>query len=99
VGIVALTLAAASVCSAGCTGRPATSWSPARVVLADGRVVDCDHESEPDLFWARGAGGGQFGVVTALTFVKPTAVLDHQAGILPDDATVVLARWNGLRRG
>jgi hypothetical protein len=27
------------------------------------------------------------------------AVLDHQAGVLHDDATVVLARWNGLRAG
>jgi FAD/FMN-containing dehydrogenase len=41
----------------------------AQVVLADGRVVDCDDGHEPDLFWAlRGAGGGQFGVVTSLRF-------------------------------
>ena len=41
----------------------------AQVVLADGSVVECDAEREPDLFWAlRGAGGGQFGVVTRLTF-------------------------------
>ncbi|GAA3515470.1 FAD-binding oxidoreductase [Actinocatenispora rupis] len=41
----------------------------ARVVLADGSVVDCDAEREPELFWAlRGAGGGQFGVVTSLRF-------------------------------
>lgn len=41
----------------------------ARVVLADGSVVDCDEDREPDLFWAlRGAGGGQFGVVTSLRF-------------------------------
>jgi FAD/FMN-containing dehydrogenase len=41
----------------------------AQVVLADGSVVDFDHDHEPDLFWAlRGAGGGQFGVVTSLRF-------------------------------
>ncbi|TCC08066.1 FAD-binding oxidoreductase [Kribbella soli] len=41
----------------------------ATVVLADGNVVTCDAEREDDLFWAlRGAGGGQFGVVTSLVF-------------------------------
>jgi FAD/FMN-containing dehydrogenase len=41
----------------------------AQVVLPDGSVVDCDRDREPDLFWAlRGAGGGQFGVVTSLRF-------------------------------
>ena len=41
----------------------------ARVVLADGSVTDCDRDREPELFWAlRGAGGGQFGVVTSLRF-------------------------------
>jgi hypothetical protein len=41
----------------------------AQVVLPDGSVVDCDHNHEPDLFWGlRGAGGGQFGVVTSLRF-------------------------------
>jgi FAD/FMN-containing dehydrogenase len=38
-------------------------------VLADGRVVDCDEHREPNLFWAlRGAGGGQFGIVTTFLF-------------------------------
>jgi FAD/FMN-containing dehydrogenase len=41
----------------------------AEVVLPDGSVADCDNDHEPDLFWGlRGAGGGQFGVVTSLRF-------------------------------
>ena len=50
----------------------------AQVVLAGGTIVDCDADREPDLFWAlRGAGGGQFGVVTELRFAtvpEPVAV-------------------------
>jgi hypothetical protein len=39
----------------------------ADVVLADGNVVRADAEQHPDLFWAlRGAGGGNFGVVTSM---------------------------------
>jgi FAD/FMN-containing dehydrogenase len=41
----------------------------ARVVLADGSIVECDEHREEDLFWAlRGSGGGNFGVVTSLVF-------------------------------
>ena len=41
----------------------------AEVALADGRVIDCDTDHDADLFWAlRGAGGGNFGVVTSLVF-------------------------------
>src|SRR5919112_6049149 len=39
------------------------------IVLADGRVVVCDEQHDEELFWAlRGAGGGNFGVVTSLIF-------------------------------
>ena len=40
----------------------------ARVVTADGRVRHVDADTNEDLFWAcRGGGGGNFGIVTALT--------------------------------
>lgn len=47
----------------------------AQVALADGRLVWCDTQREPDLFWAlRGAGGGLFGAVTALVLRTRPAV-------------------------
>jgi FAD/FMN-containing dehydrogenase len=40
-----------------------------QIVVADGRVLECDDHHDEDLFWAlRGGGPGNFGVVTALTF-------------------------------
>lgn len=58
----------------------------AQVVLADGSVVDCDDDREPELFWAlRGAGGGQFGVVTVLRYAT-----------VPEPMTTRIdARWSG----
>jgi FAD/FMN-containing dehydrogenase len=41
----------------------------ARLVLASGDLIACDQQTRPDLFWAlQGGGGGNFGVVTSLTF-------------------------------
>lgn len=41
----------------------------AQIVLADGRILHCDESHNEDLFWAlRGAGSGNFGAVTSLTF-------------------------------
>jgi len=36
------------------------------LVTADGRLVRCDRDHVPDLFWALRGGGGSFGVVTAV---------------------------------
>lgn len=44
------------------------------IVLANGAKITADASQNADLFWAcRGAGGGQFGVVTSLTFAVAAA--------------------------
>jgi FAD/FMN-containing dehydrogenase len=46
----------------------------AQVVLADGRLVECDQHRDAGLFWAlRGAGGGQFGIVSSFRFTTVPA--------------------------
>jgi FAD/FMN-containing dehydrogenase len=38
------------------------------LVTADGKVLDVDEASHPDLFWALRGGGGNFGVATSFTY-------------------------------
>ncbi|WP_433185390.1 FAD-binding oxidoreductase [Actinoallomurus sp. CA-150999] len=73
VGIAGLTLGGGLGLMGRLHGLTCDALLSAQVVLADGRVVDCDLDREPELFWAlRGAGGGQFGVVTSLVFATVT---------------------------
>jgi FAD/FMN-containing dehydrogenase len=68
----------------------------ATVVLADGSVVTCDEQHEPDLFWAlRGSGGGQFGVVTSLVFAAvPSPAATRFILTWPrEHAAAVIAAW------
>jgi FAD/FMN-containing dehydrogenase len=68
----------------------------AQVVLADGRVVECDEHHDGELFWAlRGAGGGHFGVVTSLVFrtlPAPATTVFHLVWP-PAAAAAVVQAW------
>ncbi len=71
----------------------------AQVVLAEGTVVDCDNDRQPDLFWAlRGAGGGQFGVVTSLRFdtvpePQTTRIEARWPGVAPENLVAAWQAW------
>ncbi|HEX3811392.1 MAG TPA: FAD-binding oxidoreductase [Mycobacteriales bacterium] len=66
------------------------------IVTADGQVHTCTARHDADLFWAcRGGGGGNFGVVTGLTFkTRPTQPLATWYLSWPwSAAPAILAAW------
>jgi hypothetical protein len=68
VGVTGYTLGGGAGWLGRTFGYAADSVVSADVVLADGRLVTADRDRHPDLFWALRGGGGNFGVVTSLTF-------------------------------
>jgi FAD/FMN-containing dehydrogenase len=68
----------------------------AEVVLADGRVVECDEQRHEDLFWAlRGAGAQGLGVATRLTLrtvPEPAATSFHLTWPY-ELASALIAAW------
>ena len=96
VGIAGLTLGGGLGILGRSHGLTADGLLGARVVLADGRVAETDERREPELFWAlRGAGGGQFGVVTSFVFrtlpAPPVATGLHLSWPFEHAAAVVRA--------
>ena len=68
----------------------------AQVVLADGRVVECDEQRHEDLFWAlRGAGAQGLGVVTRLTLrtVPEPAATSFHLEWPHERASALIAAW------
>lgn len=93
VGIAGLTLGGGIGLLGRSHGLTCDRLIGAQVVLASGDVVDTDHE--PDLLWAlRGAGGGQFGVVTSLRFATvPEPVTTRIQADLPVDLVGAWQEW------
>ncbi|KAB5576581.1 hypothetical protein GE09DRAFT_1096370 [Coniochaeta sp. 2T2.1] len=68
----------------------------ARVVVADGRVIDVNEREHADLLWAlRGAGNGIWGVVTRLTIkIYPSPkLLNGTVEFQKEDWPAMLERW------
>lgn len=78
------------------TGGLASQVIGLEIVLADGSVVECSADSDPELFHAARVGLGAFGVVTALTFAVRPAFLLH-AREEPMSLDEVLERLPELR--
>jgi FAD/FMN-containing dehydrogenase len=96
VGIVGLTLGGGLGVLGRTYGLTSDQLLEAEVVLADGRIVDCDVERHDDLFWAlRGAGAGRLGVVTRLAFrtVPVPELTCFRMGWPISSANAVLEAW------
>jgi FAD/FMN-containing dehydrogenase len=66
VGVVGYTLGGGISWLGRKFGLAANSVTAIAAVLADGRLVRCDREHEPELFWALRGGGGALGVVVCV---------------------------------
>jgi FAD/FMN-containing dehydrogenase len=86
VGIAGLTLGGGSAATSRKLGLTADTLVRTTLVTADGRLLTCDADQNPDLFWAcRGGGGGNFGINVSLTFqAQPVA-----------DVSTCLLLWDG----
>ena len=69
VAVSGLTLGGGHGVTARAYGLARDSLTTVDLITADGRKLRASEQQNPDLFWAlRGAGNGNFGVVTGLTF-------------------------------
>jgi FAD/FMN-containing dehydrogenase len=73
-------------------GLTVDSLLAAELVTADGRVLQVDDRSRPDLFWAIRGGGGNFGVVTRFLYrLHPVDVVTGGMLMLPATPETIAA--------
>ncbi len=99
VGIAGLALGGGIGFAARSFGLTCDNLVGARIVLANGKALDVDAASHPDLYWAlRGGGGGNFGIVTRLVFrTHPVGMVSTYSLEWPwSDARRVVAAWQRL---
>lgn len=69
VGLTGLTLGGGIGKDSRWAGLTSDRLRSTELVLANGEIVTADNHTNPDLFWAvRGAGGGNFGIHTQMTY-------------------------------
>ncbi|MFI6704304.1 FAD-binding oxidoreductase [Streptomyces sp. NPDC050509] len=96
VGVAGLTLGGGHGVTSRAYGLTCDSLLSATVVTADGKRLTADAQRNTDLFWAlRGAGNGNFGVVTELRFRTHPAsdVVVANASWPWSKADTLLAAW------
>ena len=100
-GVAGLTLGGGIGWLRGKHGLSCDSLIGAKVVTADGAVIEVSEDNHPDLLWGLKGGGGNFGVVTRLDFalhdVGPTLPVD--AVLHPiEEARRILRAWRDWSR-
>ncbi|MFC1433546.1 FAD-binding oxidoreductase [Streptacidiphilus sp. N1-3] len=96
VGVTGLALGGGVGVTGRAYGLTCDNLTGAEIVTADGKTRRVSSGSDPDLFWAlRGGGGGNFGVVTSLSFrTHPAAECSYAFLSWPwSKAAAVIRAW------
>ncbi|MFF8377272.1 FAD-binding oxidoreductase [Streptomyces sp. NPDC015661] len=95
-GVAGLTLGGGMGHLARRCGLSCDNLVAADVVTAEGTLVTCDRDRNPELLWALRGGGGNFGVVTSLAFrLHPIDVVFGGIVCYPLDGDVARA-WQEM---
>lgn len=98
-GIGGLTLGGGISHIVASEGFACDALTGAQLVTADGRIVEVDDATQPDLLWALRGGGGNFGIVTRFRYRLTRIGPMYAGGLVFRGATAdVLARLFALDR-